>query len=281
MKPAPFDYLRADSIDEVLETLAERGDDARIIAGGQSLMPMLNMRLVRPEVLVDISRIDGLGNIVDEEDTISIGATVTQGALGDWEHLGSHLPIVAQALPNVGHFQTRNRGTVCGSLCHADPSSELPLCLALLDGEVELMSAEGIRQLSAEDFQQGILSTAKEPTELVTKARYPKAASDARFSFHEFHHRHGDFAVVAVAAMRQGESVRLAVGGVAERPEVCHWENLDDADIDDALNDFAWALGGSDDIHATAQYRRHLVRHLGRQAIEDTAEVSGAKDGNA
>ena len=182
------------------------------------------------------------------------------------------LPIVAQALPNIGHFQTRNRGTVCGSLCHADPSSELPLCLALLGGEVELSSKRDTRRLSADDFQIGVLTTAKEPDEMATCAIFPKAAEGTSYAFSEFHRRHGDFAIVAVAAMRSGNTVRLAVGGVADRPEVREWQGLENNVIDDALNEFAWDMGGSDDIHATARFRRELVRHMGRQLIEETAQ---------
>ncbi len=271
MKPAPFDYVRPESIEEAVAALAEHGDEARVLAGGQSLMPMLNMRLVRPEILVDINRIPGLAGIDDEGDCIAIGGAVTQGDLADWPDLAATLPVVADALPHVGHFQTRNRGTVCGSLCHADPSSELPLCLALLDGGIELRSARGVRTVSADEFQQGILTTAKAPDELAVRARLPKARQGERFAFREFHLRHGDFAIVAVAARRAGDAVSLAVGGVADRPEVCHWESLPDDAVDDALNDLAWALGGSDDIHATARHRRQLVRHLGRQAIAATA----------
>jgi 2-furoyl-CoA dehydrogenase FAD binding subunit len=272
MKPAPFDYARADSVDEAIELLAEHGDDARVIAGGQSLMPMLNMRLVRPEILVDISHLDDLKRIETSGGGISIGAGVTQGTLAEWDRLEAELPLVAHALPNVGHFQTRNRGTVCGSICHADPSSELPLCLALLEGEVELRSKRGTRNVKAAEFQQGVLTTDRALDELAVRVTFPAATNGGTFAFSEFHHRHGDFAVVAVAARRDGRSITVAVGGVADRPVVRRWDNLEDAAIDDALNDFAWQLGGSDDIHATAQHRRQLVRHLGRKVIEETAK---------
>ena len=271
MKPAPFDYVRAGSVEQAVAVLSEHGDEARVLAGGQSLMPMLNMRLVRPEVLVDIGGPPELAHIEDDGDAITIGASVTQGDLADWPELGDALPVVAAALPHVGHFQTRNRGTVCGSICHADPSSELPLCLALLGGEVELHSARGVRTVPADEFQRGVLTTAKEPDELVVRARLPKAQDGERFAFLEFQHRHGDFAVVAVAAKRSGDSVSLAVGGVADRPEVCHWDALPGDAVEDALNDLAWTLGGGDDIHATARHRRQLVRHLGKQAIMATA----------
>ena len=280
MKPAPFDYVRADSVEECVELLAEYGDDARVLAGGQSLMPMLNMRLMRPEVLVDIAKIPELSGIGAEAEVgagvgagvVSVGAATTQNALLEWSGLDASLPLLAQALPHVGHFQIRNRGTVCGSLCHADPSSELPLCLALVEGEVELQSRRGARRLSADDFQTGVLTTARRSDELATRALFPGAGEGATFAFREFSRRHGDFAVVAVGAMRRADTVRLAVGGVGDRPEVRSWTGLEGSAIDDALNAFAWELGGSDDIHATARYRRALVRHLGRQAIEETAQ---------
>ena len=155
MKPPPFDYVLAESVEEAAAVLAEYGDAARVLAGGQSLMPMLNMRLLRPEILVDINRIPELAEIEDKGDAVAIGAVVTQGALADWPGLEAAVPVVAQALPHVGHFQTRNRGTVCGSLCHADPSSELPLCLALLGGEVELHSARGTRPVCGRRISGG------------------------------------------------------------------------------------------------------------------------------
>ena len=203
---------------------------------------------------------------------MTIGAVTTQNALEEWPGLSEELPLVARALPNIGHFQTRNRGTVCGSICHADPSSELPLCLALLGGEVELRSKRGMRRVAADDFQIGVLTTAKEPDELATRAIYPKAMAGGKYAFREFPLRHGDFAIVAIAAMQTGGSIRLAVGGVGDRPEVRNWDGLQGDAIDDALNEFAWDLQGSDDIHATARYRRELVRHLGRQAVDEVIQ---------
>ena len=271
MKPPRFDYVRVESIEQAVELLAQHGDEARVIAGGQSLTPMLNMRLVRPQVLIDIAKAAELSGIKANGKAVSIAAATTQNALLRWQGLRAHLPLLAQALPHIGHFQTRNRGTVGGSLCHADPSSELPLCLALLEGVVELRSRRGTRRLAARDFQVGVLTTAKQADELATRIHFPKAPEDAVFAFKEFHRRHGDFAVVALAAMRCGNAVRLAVGGVGDRPEVRSWCGLQGSAIDDALNEFAWQLGGSDDIHATARYRREQVRHLGRLAIAETA----------
>jgi 2-furoyl-CoA dehydrogenase FAD binding subunit len=161
MKPRPFDYLRPDTVEEALALLAEYGDDARVLAGGQSLVPMLNLRIIEAAALIDISRIAALDAINDKGGAIEIGAAVTQNKLLAWPHLTQKLPLVAAALPHVGHFQTRNKGTVCGSIAHADPSSELPLTLAVLGGEIVLKSQRGERVLKAKDFQKDMLTTAR------------------------------------------------------------------------------------------------------------------------
>ena len=269
MKPASFDYIRAESAEEALSGLADGGEDARILAGGQSLMPMLNFRLVEPEILVDISGIEALSYIRLDDDRVEIGATARQCELERWPDLADRLPLVHKALPFVGHFQTRSRGTVCGSLAHADPSSELPLCLATLGGEVVLRSSGADRVLAAKNFQVGMLTTAKRPDELVVAARYPVARAGEGYAFVEMAQRRGDFAIVALAAVASADRIRLGVGGVADRPAVMEWDMLDGAGLDDALNAFAWELGGYDDLHASAKYRRQLVRRLGRRVIEE------------
>jgi len=268
MKPAKFDYMAPETVEEATATLHERGDDARVMAGGQSLMPILNMRLARPEIVVDIARIEALDQIGTKDGAIEIGAATTQASLMRWPELAIASPLLAAALPHIGHFQTRNRGTVCGSLCHADPSSELPLCLAALGGEVVLKSSRGQRTIAAAEFQTGMLSTAKAADEIVVAARYPVAPESTGHAFLEVTRRRGDFAIVALAAVANGDRVRLAVGGIADRPAVRDWDGLEGDALDDALNGFAWELGGTDDIHATARYRREMVRTLGRQVIE-------------
>src|SRR6516225_4579871 len=178
MKPRPFDYLRPDTVEEALALLAEYGDDARVLAGGQSLVPMLNLRIVEADALIDILRIAALDVIREVRDkelgqSIEIGAAVTQNKLLAWPQLSEKLPLVAAALPHVGHFQTRNKGTVCGSIAHADPSSELPLALALVGGEIVLKSQRGERKLAAKDFQKDMLTTARAADELVAAVRFP------------------------------------------------------------------------------------------------------------
>ena len=269
MKPPPFDYIRVDSSDEAVALLAEYGDEAKIIAGGQSLMPMLNMRLVRPQVLIDIRHISDLTGIEKKGKVIEVGATTTQSELEGWSNLKMSLPLLVDAIPSIGHFQTRNRGTVCGSLCHADPSSELPTCLTLMGGEIELKNKRRTRRVKADDFFIGVLTTEKQSDELATKVIFPEVSDGQKYAFTEFHHRHGDFAVVGIAGMSVGNKLKISVGGVADKPEVREWTNLEGSAIDDALNDFAWDMRGSDDIHATAQHRRELVRHLGRHVIDN------------
>ena len=173
MKPRPFDYVRPDTVEEVLALLAEYGEDARILAGGQSLVPMLNLRLIDPAVLIDISRLAELDAIRDRGDQIEIGAAVTQNTLMAWPQLAQKLPLLAAALPFVGHFQTRNKGTVCGSVAHADPSSEIPLALAVPAATVVLRSQRGERVVAAEAFQQDMLTTARAPDELIAAVRFP------------------------------------------------------------------------------------------------------------
>lgn len=269
MKPQQFDYLRAGSIEEAVAELAETGEDAKILAGGQSLIAMLNFRLAEPEVLVDIAGVDALSYIREDGNMVEIGAGTTQGELQAWDELPEKLSLLHKAFPHIGHFQTRNRGTVCGSIAHADPSTELPLCLATLGGEVVLRSKKGERRLKAAEFQLGMLTTARRPDELVAAARYPKARPGAGYAFREVARRRGDFAIVALAASASGDVVRLGIGGVDDKPTVREWTGLADGDLDVALNDFAWDLGGYDDIHATSKYRRKLVRALGRRVIEE------------
>jgi 2-furoyl-CoA dehydrogenase FAD binding subunit len=274
MKPKPFSYLRPDDLQEALQALHRLRDDARIMAGGLSLVPMMNFRLLETKYLIDISGLAPLAYIREISTEIEIGAAETQANVLAWPKLAECLPLLSLAMPHIGHFQTRSRGTLCGSIAHSDPSSELPLCLATLGGSVVLQSARRTRVLAAEEFQIGMLTTARQPDEMVTAVRFPVRKPGAGYAFAEMAQRHGDFAICAVAAVVSGTAVRLGVGGVAEKPTVLDWPALGDDEIDDALNDFAWELGGSDDIHASAGYRRNLVRQLGRRVIEEARKCS-------
>ncbi|PWC49902.1 xanthine dehydrogenase family protein subunit M [Azospirillum sp. TSA6c] len=272
MKPAPFDYLRPATVAEALAALADGGDDARVIAGGQSLMPMLNMRLVQPRLLIDLGRLEELRTLRAEDGWLTVGAAVTQAEVLARPTLAREVPLLAAALPWVGHFQTRNRGTLCGSVAHADPSAETPLCLVATGGEVVLRNLRRRRTVAAADFFLGPLTTVKAADEIVECIRFPLARPGNGHAFREQSMRHGDFAIAACAATVDGDRASLAVGGVADRPTMRSWPLVGGGsppDLDEALNAFAWDLGGDDDQHATARYRRDLVRRIGRTVLEE------------
>ncbi|MBV5269323.1 MAG: FAD binding domain-containing protein [Afipia sp.] len=270
MKPAAFDYVRAETLGEVLETLAREGGDARIIAGGQSLMAMLNMRLAKPKTLIDIMRVNELDSIENKASKVTIGAGVRQAVLLGWPELAATLPLIALALPWTGHAQTRSRGTICGSIAHADPSAEMPLALIALGGEVHLRSAKKRRKLAAKDFFAGMMATGRANDELIEAVSFP--AGTARCAFREVARRHGDFAIAACAAVATPTGVRLAVGGVADVPTARDWPRLEGSALDDALNAFAYELEARDDVHATARYRRDLVRSIGRDLVREVLQ---------
>ena len=266
MKPSAFDYVRAESLDEALEVLRDEGSEARIIAGGQSLMPMLNMRLAKPRILVDIMRLDELRKIEPKQGRIAIGATVRQAELLEWPSLDRELKLLSLALPWTGHAQTRSRGTICGSIAHADPSAEMPLALLALGGEIVLCSARKRRRVAARDFFLGVMVTDRRDDELIEAVEFP-SAGNRRCAFREVARRHGDFAIVACAAVATEHGVRLAVGGVADMPVAREFDALEGGALDDALNAFAWDVDARDDFHATARYRRDLVRVIGRELV--------------
>ncbi len=271
MKPHPFDYVRADTIAEAAELLGEHGEAARVLAGGQSLLAMLNLRLLEPTVLIDITRIPELATIREVGGKIEVGAAVTQNRLLAWPGLAEKLPFIAAALPHVGHFQTRNKGTVCGSIAHADPSSELPLSLAMLQGEVVLRSRRGVRTLPASEFQLGMLTTARNPDEFISAVRFP-VQTTRRVAFREVARRHGDFAIVAAGAIADGNKVRLGVGGMTGSPAIR--ELSAGIDLADAMNALAWELEGYEDIHASSRMRRDLLRRIGPAVIQEALQCA-------
>jgi 2-furoyl-CoA dehydrogenase FAD binding subunit len=272
MKPRPFDYIRPDTVDEVLALLAQYGDEARILAGGQSLVPMLNLRLIDAAVLIDISRIAALDSIRIDRSALEIGAAVTQNKLLAWPDLARDFPLLAVGLPFVGHFQTRNKGTVCGSIAHGDPSSELPLLLAMYEGEVVLRSQRGTRAVRAEDFHKDMLTTAREADEVVVAVRFPQR-SKRRAVFREIARRHGDFAIIAVAAAAaENGGVMLGVGGMAGRPKTRTIAARDGASATDAIEQWAEELEGYDDLHASAAMRRDMFRKLAAHAVAEVLQ---------
>jgi 2-furoyl-CoA dehydrogenase FAD binding subunit len=263
MKPPKFDYVRARNAAEALEILRQEGGEARVIAGGQSLMPMLNMRLARPAVLVDVMHVPEWQSITDTGPALRIGAAVRQVAVMRHAALGQRVPLLAAALPWLGHAQTRSRGTLCGSVAHADPSAEVPLVLSALEGSIHLRSRRKARAVAAADFFTGMMATARADDEVIEAISIPTAKAGYGYAFREVARRHGDFAIVGCAAAAGPDAVRLAVAGVADTPRSVVL-TADTETWDDALDAFAWALDARDDLHATARYRRELVRRLGR-----------------
>ena len=269
MKPAAFAFFRPQSIDEAVKLLALLGEDARPIAGGQSLVPAMNLRMATPSALVDISRIAELRGWRQIGDSIHIGAATTQAALMREPGLAACLPLLMAALPNIGHVQTRSRGTIGGSLVHADPSAEIGLVAAALDAVLVLRSVSGERRLSAHEFQLGALTTAIQPGELLVEIVMPVAGPGMRCSFRELARRHGDFALVAVAAQITGDRLTITVGGIEEAPRHCDTliaklktaKHSVDA-IDDAIQTELSDVAALSDIHASGSYRQHLAAVL-------------------
>lgn len=210
MKAPSFDYCRPGTIGEAMALLADHAGTAQVLAGGQSLMPALNMRLSAPALLVDINRIDSLRGIEERGHEIRIGALVRHAEVMDSPLVARHVPLLAQAMPHVAHMAVRNRGTTCGSLAFADPSAEMPAVAVALDARMVLQSRSGTRVVKARAFFQGLYQTARREDELIVEALYPKAAANEIFGFAELARRHGDFAVVGAAARAVVESGRLS-----------------------------------------------------------------------
>jgi 2-furoyl-CoA dehydrogenase FAD binding subunit len=268
MKPAPFGYMRPESVSEASEALGRHGEEARILAGGQSLAAMLNMRLVRPALLIDITRLEPLTKLEVTNDAVITGAGVRQAdALAD-ARIRDRVPLLAMALPHVGHYQTRNRGTLAGSVAHADPSAEIPLVLATLGGEVELKSARRTRRVRAADFFRSALVTARAPEEIITSLHWPAARPRTRYAFEEFSVRGGDYAIVAVACMLDDERhrVRLGFGGCGEAPQVIELGYQPEAIAQMAV-DAAAKIECRADMQASAAYRQNLAAVLAKKVL--------------
>ncbi len=275
MKPPPLDYRRPDSLDEVFSLLAEGGWDAKALAGGQSLVPLLNLRLARPSLLVDLNALPGLEGVEEAKGELRVGALVRQSAL-ERSELTARCPLLAECLPLVGHFATRNRGTVGGSIAHADAAGELPLALATLGGRIVAESAHGRRELGGDEFVVTHFTTALDEGELVVETVWPTAAEGWGYAFEELAQRHGDYALAMAACALRAENdrvseARLFLGGVTERPtpvEVSFTGRAVDAD---AAREAAEAVRAAVDpvptVHATAEYLRHLVGVLAERAV--------------
>ena len=279
MKPAPFEYVDPRSVDEVVEQLGRHGDEAKVLAGGQSLLPMLNLRLARPSLIVDLNRVAGLDTITEREGTLCVGALVRQRALERWAIASA--PLLATALRLVGHTAIRTRGTVAGSVAHADPSAELPALLLCLDGAVVARSRRGEREIAARDLFQGPLMTCLRPDEVVVQTRWRLPAQTDGWGLHEMARRHGDFALVgAVAVLTLARGViaraRIALFGAglvplrAEASErVLVGQRPGSAVIEEAARAVVQGLDPLSDLHAPAAYRLSVARTLTSRALND------------
>ncbi len=269
MKAAPFRYERPSDLQQALELLA--GEDSKPIAGGQSLVPMMAMRLARPQVLVDLGRVGGLDRVERSNGTLQTGAMVRQRTLERRHELVREVPLIAAALPYIGHREVRNRGTVGGSVAHADPAAELALVAATLDASIVAGSADGQRQIAAHEFFVGPFQTALADGELLTAIYWPTARPSQRFAFAETARRHGDFALcgVAVRAEPRGEGALVSLGlmGVSPAPTVRQLELRAGEDPREVAAETASGLEPSSDMHASAGYRRRLARVLAERCL--------------
>lgn len=278
MKPPPFDYHAPRSIDEVV-ALLDSLENSRLLAGGQSLLAMMNMRFATPDHVIDLNRVEGLSSIRLTSTHLEIGAMTRQRDIEFSKEIEATFPIITEAIRHVGHRQTRNRGTIGGSLCHLDPSAELVTLCSLLDASVTIVSSAGSRTIPFNEFPAGYLTTSLQPHECLTGVRIPLWSSSHGFSFVEVARRHGDFAIVSVGVMLRvdprGLVTRLAIvlGGVDFAP--VRMTALEERLVGAALSeDVILNIGGSfnhlqpmDDVHATAKYRRRLAVSLTQRAL--------------
>jgi carbon-monoxide dehydrogenase medium subunit len=281
VKPAPFEYHRVDTVGEAVERLGELGEDAKIIAGGQSLAPMMNFRLARPSALVDITRIPSLRYLYREGAALRVGALTTHHAVETSRDPGvaGGYDVLRRAARWVGHYPIRTRGTFGGSIAHADPSAEWPMLAVLLDAEITAVGPEGERTIPAAELFQGFMTTSLAPDELLTEVRFPAPAPHAAIS--EFARRHGDFAIVAAAVALELDdgtctAARVVLGGVADAPvrvaeaeEALAGATLDDAALTAAGRAAAGAIDPPSDLHGSGDYRRELAAVLIRRAIRE------------
>lgn len=284
MKPASFRLLAPRTADEAAGFLAEHGAEAKVLAGGQSLVALMNLRLVSPTHLVDVTRIAALGQVAVDEGGVTVGAAVRQADVEDDIRVGVAVPLLADALPHIAHREIRNAGTVCGSIAHADPAAELPAIALATEATIVARSVRGERAIPAAEFFTGFLTTALEPDELVVSVRFPAAAAWTGTAFLEVAPRHGDYALAGVAAavtMANGAvgEARIAFVGVDATPvRGIAGERLlaGEEPAAEALVEAGYAAAADlepvTDVHATAAFRRHLAGVLARRALERAVE---------
>jgi aerobic carbon-monoxide dehydrogenase medium subunit len=271
MIPAAFDYVRADSPDHALSLLTEHGDEAKLLAGGHSLLPLMKLRLASPSVLIDVGRLTDLSYVRDGGDHIAIGALTRHRDLETSDLLAAEVPILAHAAGQVGDPQVRHRGTIGGSLAHADPASDLPAVVLALGGTMVARGPGGEREIASSDFYHGFLESALAPDELVTEIRVPKAGG-AGWSFQKFNRRAQDWAIVGVAAVRNNGSSGVALVNMGSTPifaQAVVDAMAAGASAADAAEHAADDAEPQSDINASVEYRTHLAKVLVRRALEE------------
>ena len=284
MKPAPFEYFAPETVDEALRLLAEHADVAKVIAGGQSLGPLLNMRLARPDLLIDLNRVRELDYLRDDNGALVIGALTRQRAVERSRRVSADWPLLHEAVGYIGHPTIRNRGTVGGSVAHADPSAELPAVVTALEAELRIRGPRGERTVAPRDFFLTYLTTSLAPDELLAEVRLPPRPPRTGYAWEEYARRHGDFALAGVAATISlapdgvCTSARLVYTGVGPVPFDAH--QAAELLVGQPPSSQAFSLAAEraaaecepdSDLHASADYRRHLVRGLTRRALERAA----------
>jgi len=273
VKPAAFAYAKARSLEHAIALLGEHKGEAKLLAGGQSLIATLNMRLSAPTLLVDINGIGGIGGIGVRNGTVEIGALTRHVALERSSDIAKHAPLIALAMPHIAHPAIRNRGTLGGSLAYADPAAELPACLVALDGEIDIAGPKGKRSVKAGDFFKGLFETALGPQDVLSAVRFPAAEATTRVGFAELARRHGDYAMVGLAAVAKASGkalsdVRLCYFGVGATPVRARKAEaaLAGGSLDDAVS--ALEIDPPDDIQATGAVKKHLAGVLLRRVAK-------------
>lgn len=288
MKPPSFEYFAPREIEEAVSLLNRYGGDAKVLAGGQSLIPLMNLRLSRPRALVDINRIAHLAYIRQNDGQLAIGGLTRAHALERSEVVSSKCPLLSQAAGLIGHLAIRHRGTIGGNLAHADPASELPAALLALEGEIIATGPSGVRTIPAQDFFRGLMATALDPAEIVTEVRVPVFSPGTGAAFEELSRRHGDFALVGVAALvrldtdgrcRQARIALCGVGPMALRARRSESALQGLALTEEALEAAAQEVDGeidpASDIHASGEYRRHVAKVLIKRALRNAWQRAG------
>jgi carbon-monoxide dehydrogenase medium subunit len=264
MKPAAFRYHRPGSLGDALALLSEN-PDAKVIAGGQSLAPMMNMRLVTPAALIDLNAITGMDAISESGNFVEIGALARHHTVANSSLVKTRCPLLAQAAGTIGHYAIRSRGTLGGSLAHADPAAQLPLVTATLGAEIAVAGRRGARRIAARDFFVSLMSTALAPDEVIVAARFPKAAPGERYAYVQFSRRAGDFAIVAVACVLLDKKLRIGIGGAEDKPLVFDFSQERPEAIAAKVRD---AVNPAENPRIPALYRKELVEVLTRRAVQ-------------